>query len=108
MIIIVIIVACGCHETGAKNNQCDKSTGQCDCKKKFTGRACDQCTDGNWGLDTGCKKCRCTNRGTVGGSSAACNKVNIITLSLTIYCIINLVVAKWSMSLFDWVYWVKV
>lgn len=82
VIIVIIIIACGCHESRAQNDPCNKNTGQCNCKRRITGRTCDQCTDGSWGLNRNCKPCRCTNRGTIGGSSAACNKV-YITLSLT-------------------------
>ncbi|XP_064615951.1 laminin subunit gamma-1-like [Liolophura sinensis] len=56
----------------------DKPIGQCPCKPQITGRRCDVCVDGFYGLLVGdqpgeCKPCNCNTRGTVGGSTT-CNK----------------------------------
>lgn len=68
---------CGCYKAGTIGgiNVCDVITGQCMCKVEVTGRNCDQCRDGTYGLSEtnpfGCKACDCN----IGGSATlACNK----------------------------------
>ncbi|XP_006825989.1 laminin subunit beta-1-like [Saccoglossus kowalevskii] len=59
---------CSCALQGTVGNQgCHKRTGQCVCKRLVTGRDCNECLDGYWGLSDdpdGCKPCDCD----IGGS----------------------------------------
>ncbi|CAK1603621.1 unnamed protein product [Parnassius mnemosyne] len=58
---------CNCSALGSESNACDIRTGQCRCKPHVTGRACDTCEEGYWGLDHGgCRRCEC------GAGAAAC------------------------------------
>lgn len=36
-------MSCQCDLVGATSVACDMESGQCDCKKYFTGRTCNQC-----------------------------------------------------------------
>ncbi|CAH1782676.1 unnamed protein product [Owenia fusiformis] len=60
--------ACTCNTLGTVGNYgCDKVTGVCTCKRFVTGRSCDTCLPGYYGLSNereGCKACDCD----VGGS----------------------------------------
>ncbi|XP_077998074.1 laminin subunit beta-1-like [Glandiceps talaboti] len=80
--------ACSCVLQGTVGNQgCNKVTGQCVCKRLVTGRDCDECLDGYWGLSDdpeGCKPCDCDVGGAYDNNCAKgngqCNcKRNIIT-----------------------------
>lgn len=59
---------CSCNTIGTTGNLgCDKDSGLCSCKRYVTGRACDQCLPGYYGLSDdpdGCKPCNCA----LGGS----------------------------------------
>ncbi|CAH2065798.1 unnamed protein product, partial [Iphiclides podalirius] len=58
---------CNCSSLGSESNACDIRTGQCRCKPHVTGRACDTCEEGYWGLERGgCRRCEC------GAGAAAC------------------------------------
>lgn len=38
------VAACACNELGSEQtDECDSETGQCKCRERFTGRACDGC-----------------------------------------------------------------
>lgn len=54
---------CTCDTQGTVDNQgCNKDTGECTCKRYVTGRDCNQCISGFWGLSDsqdGCKPCDC-------------------------------------------------
>ncbi|XP_027039863.1 laminin subunit beta-1-like [Pocillopora damicornis] len=75
-------LACACHvpgvNTSADSSQCDSVTGQCACKSRVMGRACDMCRDTYWKLTTdneaGCEECHCNLTGTV-NSSNVCDKI---------------------------------
>ncbi|KPJ13280.1 Laminin subunit alpha-1 [Papilio machaon] len=59
---------CNCSLLGAEGNACDIRTGQCRCRPHVTGRACDTCEEGYWGLEVGgCRRCAC------GAGAAACD-----------------------------------
>ncbi|XP_026738306.1 laminin subunit alpha-1-like, partial [Trichoplusia ni] len=59
---------CNCSSIGAESNVCDIRTGQCRCKQHVTGRACDTCEEGYWGLKLGgCRRCAC------GSGASACD-----------------------------------
>lgn len=34
---------CRCESAGSENNECDRETGQCKCKKNYDGYQCDEC-----------------------------------------------------------------
>lgn len=34
---------CRCQSVGSENNECDRETGQCKCKKNYDGYQCDEC-----------------------------------------------------------------
>ncbi|XP_032166436.1 laminin subunit alpha-1 [Mustela erminea] len=59
--------ACECHRKGSLSDVCHLETGLCDCKPHVTGRQCDQCLPGYYGLDTGlgCLPCDCNMSGSV-------------------------------------------
>ncbi|KAL5014853.1 hypothetical protein ScPMuIL_009123 [Solemya velum] len=61
--------ACSCSSIGTIGNYgCDKWTGLCHCKRYVTGRSCDQCFPGYWGLSAdlnGCRPCDCDVGGAV-------------------------------------------
>jgi len=61
-------LACSCNTLGTEGNQgCNMNSGSCTCKTYVTGRDCEQCLPGYWGLSEdpdGCKPCDCD----VGGS----------------------------------------
>ncbi|XP_047041515.1 laminin subunit alpha-1-like [Helicoverpa zea] len=59
---------CNCSSIGSESNVCDIRTGQCRCKQHVTGRACDTCEEGYWGLKLGgCRRCAC------GPGASACD-----------------------------------
>ncbi|CAL4101417.1 unnamed protein product, partial [Meganyctiphanes norvegica] len=58
-------VSCGCHPVGSRSAQCDAVTGQCQCKRHYTGRRCDECVSGRGDVMEGCPKCRCDPKGAV-------------------------------------------
>ncbi|XP_026686393.1 laminin subunit alpha-1-like [Diaphorina citri] len=62
-------VCCNCNRDGSLHFSCDVHTGQCSCKPNMTGLACDQCTEGHWGLqELGCASCECNAVGSVNNS----------------------------------------
>ena len=67
-------ISCGCLLNGTinRNISCHPESGQCYCKDRVTGRNCDTCKTGYWGLSEsnpqGCTQCACNTNGTVGGS----------------------------------------
>ncbi|XP_022099297.1 laminin subunit beta-1-like [Acanthaster planci] len=67
--------ACACNTLGTEGNRgCDKQTGNCVCKRYVTGRNCDQCYEGYYGLSEdvyGCKYCYCDPGGAYNNS---CNR----------------------------------
>ncbi|CAN7938715.1 unnamed protein product, partial [Ixodes hexagonus] len=56
---------CDCSVAGSLGPQCNKTTGQCNCKPSFSGRTCDRCQDGFGGAERGCVPCRCNPRGSL-------------------------------------------
>ncbi|XP_038072771.1 laminin subunit alpha-like [Patiria miniata] len=71
-------LSCNCFTVGtvSASNICNKdATGQCPCKNFTTGRRCDQCMDGYYGLAAanpeGCLACSCDAGGAL---SATCDK----------------------------------
>lgn len=34
---------CRCQSDGSENNNCDRESGQCKCKKNYDGYQCDEC-----------------------------------------------------------------
>lgn len=62
--------ACICNVLGTSpGNSCSKITGDCICKRYVTGKQCDQCYPGYWGLSSdinGCKPCDCDIGGSLG------------------------------------------
>jgi methyl-accepting chemotaxis protein len=55
--------SCNCFPLGTVGSYgCNKETGECSCKRYVTGRQCDQCMPGYWGMSDdlqGCKPCDC-------------------------------------------------
>ncbi|XP_029004531.1 laminin subunit alpha-1 [Betta splendens] len=62
--------ACSCDVNGSVSMECDVSTGQCPCKESVTGRTCDRCQLGFFGLHSGqgCQACGCSQLGSVSQS----------------------------------------
>ncbi|XP_054432559.1 LOW QUALITY PROTEIN: usherin [Pteronotus mesoamericanus] len=84
---------CDCDKAGTRNGSllCDQIGGQCDCKRRTTGRQCGQCPSGFFNLQEqdpdGCRPCACNAAGTVDGDitchpkSGQCKcKANVIGL----------------------------
>ncbi|KAB0405420.1 hypothetical protein E2I00_018925, partial [Balaenoptera physalus] len=65
--------ACDCHGQGSLSAACHPETGLCDCKPHVTGRQCDRCLRGHYGLDAGlgCLPCNCSASGSL---SDACTE----------------------------------
>ena len=57
-LIIINYAACDCNSIGAKDNNCDLITGQCNCHPNTYGRECDQCQPGYWNFPN-CQMCKC-------------------------------------------------
>lgn len=56
---------CNCNSLGSNNfDTCHPITGQCSCKEKYEGRACDRCRSGTFGPL--CQPCSCDDRGVLG------------------------------------------
>lgn len=49
---------CECDEYGSYDSNCNKETGQCNCKPGYTGIKCDQCDVGYFGSRI-CETCDC-------------------------------------------------
>ncbi|KAK1328091.1 hypothetical protein QTO34_012514 [Cnephaeus nilssonii] len=64
---------CECDAAGTRNGSllCDQMGGQCDCKRRASGRRCNQCQDGFFNLHKldpdGCSPCNCNTSGTEDG-----------------------------------------
>jgi len=42
--MLLIVTACACSELGSElMGGCDAETGQCKCRERYIGRACDSC-----------------------------------------------------------------
>ncbi|XP_055413663.1 laminin subunit beta-2-like [Bubalus kerabau] len=64
-------LVCECHLQGSLSTECAPLGGQCPCRPNITGRTCDRCLPGTFGLrPTGCRECRCHPEG---AASAVCN-----------------------------------
>ncbi|XP_039983193.1 laminin subunit alpha-1 isoform X2 [Xiphias gladius] len=61
---------CGCDVSGALSGVCHVTTGQCLCRENVTGRTCDRCLSGFFGLQSrqGCQACSCSQSGSVSES----------------------------------------
>uniref|UniRef100_A0A8C5CFG7 Laminin subunit beta-1 n=1 Tax=Gadus morhua TaxID=8049 RepID=A0A8C5CFG7_GADMO len=67
---------CLCNSQGTmpSAHQCDQVTGECMCEPLATGRYCDECLPGYWGLGNTvhrCAPCDCDSGGAVGSSCSA-------------------------------------
>lgn len=62
--------ACTCNPMGTLENfGCNQETGACTCKRYVTGRNCDRCYPGFWGMSNdlnGCRPCDCDVGGALG------------------------------------------
>ncbi|KAJ9598480.1 hypothetical protein L9F63_010833, partial [Diploptera punctata] len=64
---------CECNVLGAERSDwCDVETGQCKCRERYAGRACDQCEPGYGDIAAGCVACACHP---IGGISQECDSV---------------------------------
>ncbi|KAM8817678.1 usherin isoform 1-T1 [Rhynchonycteris naso] len=67
---------CDCDRVGTRNRSllCDQIGGQCNCKRRVSGRRCSQCQNGFHSLreldPDGCSPCNCNTLGTVDGDIA--------------------------------------
>ncbi|XP_029979690.1 laminin subunit alpha-1 [Sphaeramia orbicularis] len=61
---------CRCDVVGAVSGVCDVTTGQCVCQENVTGRTCDRCQSGFFGLQSGrgCQACGCSQWGSLSES----------------------------------------
>lgn len=68
-------LACNCNSAGSLEENCNQTTGQCLCAENVTGRTCNKCRVGYWGLQTQnqCMKCDCCVNGTV---ASQCDSVS--------------------------------
>ncbi|KAF6301811.1 laminin subunit beta 4 [Rhinolophus ferrumequinum] len=66
-------VACKCHPQGSAGTSCSRLGGQCQCKPQVTGRSCDRCSTGSYGLGhRGCQSCYCHPQGS---KSTVCDQI---------------------------------
>nr|XP_012147088.1 PREDICTED: laminin subunit alpha-2 isoform X4 [Megachile rotundata]XP_012147089.1 PREDICTED: laminin subunit alpha-2 isoform X4 [Megachile rotundata] len=65
---------CRCNNIGSITTACDIVTGQCQCRPHVTGRQCDRCMVGYWGLTTGagCAPCGCDP---IGSHNSSCHDI---------------------------------
>ncbi|CAH0547109.1 unnamed protein product [Brassicogethes aeneus] len=68
---------CNCDIIGTKDGICDKQTGQCICKKGFSGDRCDICSLGYYGYPD-CKPCNCSKVGSHGTTCSATGKCSCL------------------------------
>ncbi|KAM3603056.1 uncharacterized protein V6R79_015876 [Siganus canaliculatus] len=56
---------CQCHTNGSVSEDCNKQTGQCQCRENVVGRHCDECMPQTHGITTGgvCVPCHCNSFG---------------------------------------------
>ncbi|OWK02515.1 hypothetical protein Celaphus_00010509 [Cervus elaphus hippelaphus] len=74
LILPFLLPACECHLQGSLSTECAQLGGQCPCRPNITGRTCDRCLPGTFGLGpTGCRgepsgpvECRCHPEGAAG------------------------------------------
>lgn len=73
---LLLCVACNCDSIGSIDEDCNESSGQCKCIDNVTGRSCNQCEAGYWGLHTQnqCVECSCCINGTV---TSQCDDVSV-------------------------------
>uniref|UniRef100_A0A2K6GEB6 Laminin subunit beta 4 n=1 Tax=Propithecus coquereli TaxID=379532 RepID=A0A2K6GEB6_PROCO len=65
--------ACKCHPQGSVGSSCSRLGGQCQCKPGVTGRCCDRCSTGSYGLGQhGCHACHCHPQGS---KNTACDQI---------------------------------
>ncbi|UYV66195.1 LAMC3 [Cordylochernes scorpioides] len=66
--------ACECFPAGTQSDDglCEEVTGQCPCKEHVSGRRCDRCQEGYYGLHGG-EGCRACNCDAVGALNASCD-----------------------------------
>ena len=71
-----ICLACNCDSIGSRDEDCNRSSGQCNCIENVTGRSCNLCEAGYWGLHTQnlCVECSCCINGTI---ASQCDDVSI-------------------------------
>ena len=43
IVIIITFLACACNKVGSVDQQCNRETGQCNCRTRITGRNCSVC-----------------------------------------------------------------
>ena len=76
IIIIILVIGCDCNDIGSINEDCDQIDGQCKCINNVSGRTCDRCKPGYWGLKANnkCIECDCCMEGTI---ASQCDQVRI-------------------------------
>lgn len=69
---ILLISGCGCNLLGSELATCDIVSGKCRCKPYVTGRTCNTCEVGFWGINSnnGCSPCHCD---LIGSLNQSCN-----------------------------------
>ncbi|KAM9860567.1 LOW QUALITY PROTEIN: usherin [Aulostomus maculatus] len=73
---------CNCHTDGCVNGsiECFQAGGQCQCKAAVTGRRCENCLPGWYGLQAsnplGCIRCNCSDVGVISASTGGVLKCN--------------------------------
>ena len=68
-------IECTCHVNGTEG-LCtnERGVGVCTCRDGTTGKDCDQCLPGYWGLHLGgCRPCECCNHS--GAVNESCDQV---------------------------------
>ncbi|XP_075199590.1 laminin subunit beta-4 [Anomaloglossus baeobatrachus] len=66
---------CGCNHFGTLPfSFCDVNTGQCQCQSLVTGRHCDECIPGYWGLGNSLYPCTACNCDTGGARMSVCSQ----------------------------------
>lgn len=56
-ISLCFLPECSCHPLGSQTRQCNRATGQCDCKDGMAGLRCDECARGFTGVFPNCVPC---------------------------------------------------
>lgn len=56
-ISVCFLPECGCHPLGSQTRQCNRETGQCECRNGMAGPRCDECARGFTGIFPNCVPC---------------------------------------------------
>lgn len=54
---LCVLSECSCHPMGSQTAQCNRETGQCECREGMAGARCNECARGFTGVFPNCVRC---------------------------------------------------